>query len=193
MAGALSIAALGAWIAMPKAAPSTTPDSMPMVLDRVRSMGELHSASHTFTGVDLVKSQQEPTGLFAFAPGMRPAAALLTGNQASLAWTATVEAGVDLNRAEIVSLPGKVIVRLPEAKVYGAQVDHSRVHQHQRGLFWRDDNIALKGLDEIKAKARRAAEARGIADQAEASAHNTLRKMLEPALAPGIQVEFQTI
>lgn len=188
----MSIAGLGAWLAMPKSTAASGAESMPMVLDRVRSMGELHSASHTFNGIDLVKSQQEPAGLLAFAPGARPAAALLTGNQASLAWTATVEAGVDLNRAEIVSLPGKVIVRLPKPEIYSAQVDHSQVHQHRRGLFWRDDNIALKGLEEIKSKAKRAASERGIADQAAASAENTLRKLLAPIVAPGVQVEFQT-
>jgi hypothetical protein len=166
------------------------PDPSPLILQAVREMGELRSASRTYSSVDAIRTQQAPAAWIRWAPGAAEAASLLTKNEAFLSWTATVEAGVDLKKARVIRRGGAFVVMLPEPKIAEAQVRHADLAGHRRALLWRDEDIALTGLAQARRSAERAAARQGLGQEAAASARRTVTSLLRPLTNQPILVEF---
>ena len=164
-------------------APHTEPDSGPLLV-AIRNIGELHSASYTMKDVLREESQEEPKGIFSSLPGADTVTHWATRNRALIVAEGTVEAGIDLSRlspADIVrekQPDGTMLlhVHLPPVTVFPPNV-HVRVEDHQRGLLWRDENIAPKAQTEAASRFLAAAETDGIRHRAQRSAIETLQKM----------------
>ena len=164
-------------------APRSEPDSGPLLV-AIRNIGELHSASYTMKDVLHEESQEEPTGVFSRLPGADTVTHWATRNRALIVAEGTVEAGIDLSRlspADIVrekQPDGTTLlhVHLPPVTVFPPNV-HVRVEDHQRGLLWRDENIAPKAQTEAASRFLAAAETDGIRHRAQCSAIETLQKM----------------
>lgn len=155
---------------------------MPMLLKQVQAMGELHTASYAYENVFEHKTHLQPRGLLAALPGAASVAELATKNSALVSADGTVEAGVDLARAKI---DGARIV-LPRARMYEPQV-HTRLHQVRRSPLWRDENLALAAIGDVKERMAGAAREGGILRDAERNAVTQVQKLVPV----GVMVVFE--
>ena len=166
--------------------------ALPIILDRVQAAGELRTAKQNADTVITMQTHKEPTGWVAATP-VATLYRSATQNQALVAMTGTVEAGVDLRQANIswkMEPTGrKLVVSLPHATIYEPTVD-GRVHHAQSGLFWKDSNIALKAAREAKRKFRSAAQQKGLAKEAEKNAEILIKDLIVPLHDGPIEVQF---
>lgn len=163
---------------------------LPLIVERVQGMGELHTVSHSYQNVMDYSTAREPSDLARMLPGGSQVVSNLTRNEGMLAVHGKVEAGVDLRQAT-ARMEGKTLVlSLPEPTVYPAQVKVF-VHDHKGGLMWRDHNFALKAQQSAGERFEQASRAKGILDQAKSEATKTLKSLLQSSWDGDIRVEFQ--
>jgi hypothetical protein len=176
--GVAAVFAVGMWFggirrASDGVARETVP--LPMLLKEVQALGELHTASYSYENVYTHRTHAEPQGLLAAMPGAGQIARLTTTNEALVSADGTVEAGVDLAKAQIES--GRIV--LPRARMYEPQV-HARFHQVKRGLLWRDEDLAFGAIRDAKERMAGAAREGGILAEAEKNAVDQVRRLVGP-------------
>lgn len=169
-----------------------TVGSLPIILDRVQAIGELHTARQNAETVINLETHREAQGW----ASQTPLATLVqagTSNTALVAVKGTVEAGIDLSRAR-ASWKGTgsertLLLEVPNASIYEPRVD-GKIHMTKRGLFWRDDAISLKALDAAKLRFRESARAAGLTKEAEDNAKATLEAFVKPLHDGPVEVVF---
>lgn len=97
-AAAMLLLALGAFLISSQF--RSGPDSRAL-LGEIQRIGELRTASRTVKNVVQVESALDPPQPLNMIPGARQISHALTKNEAALEYTATIEAGVDLQHASI--------------------------------------------------------------------------------------------
>jgi len=135
------------------------------LLERVQALGELHAVKYTYRDINEFETQREATPWLAAIPGGSEIVGSATRNSAVMSYTATVEAGVDLSKAEIVRTANGVTVKLPQPQVYPPNVTAS-VHSVKRGVFWRDPAIAATAIEDAKNRMRLTSIRQGILAEA---------------------------
>lgn len=180
IAGAAVLLGVGVFIGSlraPKDPVARETIAMPMLLKQVQSLGELHTASYSYENVFEHKTHIEPRGMLAALPGAASVAEFATKNSALVSADGTVEAGVDLAKAKVDA--NRIV--LPHARIYEPQV-HTRMHQVRRSPFWRDENLALDALSDVKARMAGAAREGGILRDAEKNAVAQVEKLVPPSV-----------
>ncbi len=152
------------------------PAPMPLVLEKVQALGNLHTARYTYQNVFEHISYRHAQDWAQRIPGFDSLVHNATRNSALVGVTAEVEAGVDLSKAK---QEGSLIV-LPPATIYEPQV-HAHVYSTKRGAFWRDDNLALNAVDSAKERLIAAADSQKIRAEAERNAVSQVQNLLSTA------------
>ena len=142
----------------------------PLILNKVQALGDLHTARYTYQQVFDYSTSRTPEEWTNYVPGMSGLITASTRNTALMDTTGNVEAGVDLKKAK---LEGKSTLVLPKPKIYTPHVS-AQVHKSKRGVFWRDDNIALKAVRATEQTMMQAARKQGILEEAEKNAREQL-------------------
>ncbi len=159
------------------------------VLQRLRALGELHTARFEYADVVDHGTYQKPQGLLAALPGADAMARATTENKALLDVRGSVEAGVDLRKLHAERTPAGLRLVLPNPRVYPAQVD-ARLFSSKRGMFWRDDAIALEAEGVARRRLRSAALQQGILDSARREAETRVRALAETLGGKIAEVRF---
>lgn len=148
------------------------------VLQRLQALGELHTARFEYADVVDHASYQEPQGLLAAVPGAVAVARATTENKALLNVRGSVEAGVDLKKLQAQATPTGLRIVLPAPHAYRPDVD-AKLFSAKRGLFWRDDAVALDAVEEAKARLVTAARCQGLLKNARDQAIERVRALAE--------------
>jgi hypothetical protein len=180
--------ALIATVALKGPGGRVTPLESPL-LERVQAIGNLHAVKFTYRDISDFETTREPVSWLASVPGGTEVVHAATRNRATMSYTATVEAGVNLDRAKLIqSATGPVLV-LPRPQVYPANVS-ATVHDVQRGLFWRDQGIAATAIESAKGRIQETAVRQGILGQAETNVRKRLES-LASELGTAVKVTFE--
>jgi len=167
--------------------PESTIVPAPLVLQKVQSLGQLHTARYTYQTVFEHTTSRAPAEWATYVPGAASLVKSSTQNSALVEIHGDVEAGIDLSKAHMEQTPGQnPRLILPHAVVYRPNVD-AVLHDVKRGLFWRDDNIGLDAERNARYRFGRAARQQGIVAQAE----KNVRSQLSGIVAPNVEVQFQ--
>ncbi|CAN5521171.1 hypothetical protein BH11ARM1_BH11ARM1_09230 [soil metagenome] len=161
---------------------SLRPTPMPPVLEKVQALGELHTARYTYQNVFEHATALKTAEWARNIPGANSLVQSATRNRALVQVHGEVEAGIDLSKAKL-GKQGSLV--LPHAMVYRPQID-AKIYDVKRGLFWRDDNLALDAVRDAQIRLRVAAREQGIVAEAE---RNAVKQIHE--IAPNSVVEFQ--
>lgn len=178
-AGLLGLACLGVWSLVGGRGVGESGMSAPLILERVRGMGDLRVVAHEYSEVSEHRSSRSAAD---WAQGL-PLASVVVGaateNRALVRAKGTVEAGVDLRRALVREEGGRLVVFLPRATVYAPVVD-AEVFDQKSGLLWRDDNLGLRARRAAGERFVAASERAGIRSEAERRAAAEVRRLLAP-------------
>jgi hypothetical protein len=150
---------------------------MPLILQKVQSLGELHTARYTYQHVFEQSSSRQPEEWTSYIPGAPSLIRASTRNSALVSATAEVEAGIDLSKATVRDRGGARILVLPKPTIYEPKVD-ARVDSSRPGMFWRDNNIALKAVNSMEVRVRQAAVSQGILVEAEKNALTRINTLM---------------
>ena len=114
----------------------TAPDATAApVLQRLRALGELHTARFEYADVVDHRSYQEPDGMLAAIPGVNGIARAATENKALVNVRGSVEAGVDLRKMEAERTSSGLRITLPAPHAYRPDVD-AKLFESKSGLLW---------------------------------------------------------
>lgn len=156
---------------------TTPPDGIlrqtPLVLNKVQALGDLHTARYTYSQVFDYSTSRQPEEWTNYVPGMGSLITASTRNTAMMDATGQVEAGVDLSKAKVETSGTSQKLVLPKPTIYTPHVT-ARVHEARKGIFWRDDNIALKAVRSTEDRLAQAARQQGILREAETNARKQL-------------------
>ena len=186
LSGGLAVALLSVIGVRSKDAPDVT--TMP-VLQRLRNLGELHTARFEYADVVDHRSYQEPQGVLAVFPGADSIARATTENKALINVRGSVEAGVDLGHLQAENTPQGLRITLPAPHVYRPQVD-AKLFSVKSGLFWRDDSVTLNAVEEAKSRLATAARRQGLLKNAQEQAEVRVRSLAESFGANVAEVRF---
>ncbi len=159
------------------------------VLQRLRALGELHTARFEYSDVVDHRSYQQPQGVLASFPGAEALARATTGNRALLDVRGSVEAGVDLRRLEAVRTPTGLRLVLPLPHAYRPEVD-PRLFSVKHGLLWHDDEITLGAVEEARGRLATAAHCQGLLKSAREQAEVRVRALAATFGAKVAEVRF---
>lgn len=163
--------------------------SMAAVLRQVEEIGELRTARHNYTQVYRHETSAGAQGIAAGIPGLDQVSRSMTRNHVLMEVVATVDAGVDLRKAELVTSPsGDVTIKLPAVEIYRPMID-ARVFDEKRGLLWRDPNIATSAISAVQRDMAVRARLDGIRKEAEQNAISRLRSLVPGAREATIEFE----
>ena len=160
------------------------------VLQRMRALGELHTARFEYSDVVDHGTYQKPEGLLASFPGADAVARATTENKALIDVRGSVEAGVNMKMMSAEQTPAGLRITLPKPHLYPTQVD-ARLFSVKRGLFWRDESITLGAVAEAKARLTSAARQQGIVDSARREAETQVRSLATTFGAKVAEVRFE--
>ncbi len=113
-----------------------------------------------------------------------------TKNEALVTVSGSVEAGIDMSRAEIAQPGEKVTITLPEPKLYKANVD-AELHSQKRAIGWNDQNIGLKARREGAARFEASSLKAGILNQAKDEAKDQVRDLFASAGVKSVEIQFR--
>lgn len=168
------------------------PTPLPVVLERVQALGDLHTTRYAYNNVFEYTTSREPEEWVARL-GMGSLVRGATRNRALVSAHGTVEAGVDLRRAqaryEQTPAGRRLVVTLPPPTIYPPHVD-AKLHRAQGGMFWRDDNLALKAQADAGERFVLAGRQQGILESARDGARNQVASLLEGVVDVPVHVEF---
>ena len=187
LSGGLAVALLSVMGGRTRNVPDAT--SAP-VLQRLRNLGELHTARFEYADVVDHRSYQEPQGILASFPGANSIARAATENKALINIRGSVEAGVDLGHLQAESTPKGLRIVLPAPHTYRPEVD-AKLFSVNSGLFWRDDNVTLSGVEEAKGRLATAARRQGLLKSAQEQAEIRVRSLAESFGAKIAEVRFE--
>lgn len=159
------------------------------VLQRLRALGDLHTARFEYADVVDHGSYQAPEGLLASLPGADAVARATTGNKALIDVRGSVEAGIDLRRLQATTTPTGLRIVLPTAQMYRPDVD-AHLFSVKRGLLWRDDEVTLGAVEEAKSRLTDAARRQGLLKNAREQALIRVRALAETFGAHVAKIEF---
>lgn len=162
------------------------------VLQRLRALGELHTARFEYADVVDHRSYQEPEGFLAALPGASSVARATTENKALVNVRGSVEAGVDLRKMEAERTPAGLRITLPVPRAYRPDVD-AKLFSMKSGFLWHDDSIALGAVDEARARLSIAARRQGILKSAREQAQIRVRALAEAFGAKVSEVRFDEV
>ena len=160
------------------------------VLQRLRALGELHTARFEYADVVNHQSYQEPQGMLASLPGADALARATTENRALLDIRGSVEAGVDLRKLQAQTTPVGLRITLPEPRAYRPEVD-PKLFSVKHGLFWHDEEITLGAVEEARARLGQAARCQGLLKSARDQAEVRVRALAESLGAKVSEVRFE--
>ncbi|MEZ0324934.1 MAG: DUF4230 domain-containing protein [Fimbriimonas sp.] len=163
---------------------------MPLILQKVQALGELHTARYTYQHVFEQTSSRTPEDWTNYVPGAPSLIRASTQNSALVSATAEVEAGVDLSRASVRDEGGVKVLVLPRPHVYRPKVD-ARVNNARPGVFWRDNNLALKAVNSMEVRVRQAALTQGIVAEAEKNALKSVSALVADLGPSGPRIVFE--
>lgn len=165
---------------------------LPVILQNIQSLGELHTTRYTYNNVFEYQSSKKPAE-WAERIGMGSVVRSATRNRALVSATGTVEAGVDLAQADAryEGVPGKqtLVVTLPQPTIYPPQVD-AKVHDTKKGMFWRDENLGLKAQKDASRRFTLASREQGILKSARTSAEARIKALLSGVTEGSVRVQF---
>lgn len=169
---------------------------LPVILTKVQSLGELHTAKYSYNNIFDYSTHRKPQQWAASVPMLGSMIQASTTNKAQMTVHGSVEAGYDLRQvsAEYVTMPSggqALVLTIPEATIYEPQV-RGEVNDHDRGLFWRDNNISVKALSNAKARFRSASLQQGIEEEAKNGLEETLGAFLAPLHSGPIEYRYTT-
>ena len=159
------------------------PTPMPLLLQKVQALGELHTARYTYQHVFEQRTSRRAQEWAQAVPMVASLVRASTSNSGLVSATAQVEAGVDLSKAR---LEGSTFI-VPKPHVYRPAVE-AKMHEVRRGLLWRDDNLALTAVGAMETRVRTAAVEQGILKEAETNARKQLTTLLAGSKA---RIEFR--
>ncbi len=162
------------------------PLPMPLILQKVQALGELHTARYTYQHVFEQTSSRTPEEWTNYVPGAPSLIRASTRNSALVSATAEVEAGVDLSKAKFRD---NVLV-LPKPNIYRPKVD-ARVNNARPGVFWRDNNLALRAVNSMEVRVRQAAAEQGILSEAERNARKSVTTLLADVGTKSFTIVFE--
>ena len=186
LSGGLAIALFSVMGVRSKSAPDAT--TAP-VLQRLRNLGELHTARFEFADVVDHRSFQEPQGILASFPGATSIARATTENKALINVRGSVEAGVDLGHLQAENTPQGLRITLPAPHVYRPQVD-AKLFSVKSGLLWRDEGVTLNAVEEAKSRLASAARRQGLLKNAQEQAEVRIRSLAESFGAKISEIRF---
>lgn len=159
------------------------------LLEKVQALGDLHAVKYTYRDVHEYSSFLEADGAMAYFPGASQLAEATTKNRALMTFTGSVEAGVDLSKAQIEQSPSEIVVFLPEPRIFPAQID-AQVHDVKRGLLWRDDAITITALTKAKRRFADTSRRQGILDEARANVRKQVSELASQLSDKKVTVKF---
>ena len=157
----------------------------PTILQKVQALGELRTARYTYSNVFEYRTSRAPAP-WARTIGLGGLVESATRNKALASVTGTVEAGVDLREATVVSTQ-PLVLELPRPTIYRPKLDGT-VHQSWTGMFWHDANIGLKALRAMESKLVEAAKSQGIESEARKNASEVVAGLLRKT---GVEAEIR--
>lgn len=160
-----------------------------MVLSKVQSLGDLHTARHVYQNVFAYETSTGAPSWISAVPGVDAISRAATRNKVLMSGEATVEASVDMTKATMHQVAGRTIVRIPKPSIcpVSAKV---RVENENRSLFFADKNLVVNATEDFKSRAAKAARDERILVQAEENAAEIVKKLFKDANSHEIQVEF---
>jgi hypothetical protein len=173
------VLAVGIGIGSLWSAKKSSPAPVAPILQQVRALGELRTARYTYQTVFEHTTSREPEAWVRYVPGGESLVHAATRNEALVSAHATVDAGVDLRHATVERAGDRLVVTLPRAQVYEPVV-RARVHDAERGWFWRDENIGLKAAETAGEQIVDNARRQGIRKRAETEAVTRVRALVGP-------------
>ncbi|MCW5935997.1 MAG: DUF4230 domain-containing protein [Fimbriimonadaceae bacterium] len=176
LAAALGAAAVYVFfVAVPAVQTKVVPT--PVLLQRVQALGELRTVRHQYEQVFEYGTQRRAADWAAWIPASDDFVGSLTRNKALVTATGTVDAGIDLRKAQIEVVEGTIVVTLPKPRVYEPVVT-AKVHTSTSGLLWNDANLGLRAQQEAGARFVQAARSAGVEDEATAEARRVVGSLL---------------
>lgn len=174
-------------------APAAGSKPAPLILKEVRLLGDLHLVEHRYQTVISVESHRDAPAWTQGVPIVSQAVGGLvesaTKNNALVTVQGSVEAGVDLSKAQISGSGTGISVTLPRARIYPANVD-AELHSQTHAIGWDDRNLALKarrvGAERFEAASLKA----GILAAAEDRAKDQVAKMFRSSGVESVRIEF---
>ncbi len=170
---------------------SATP--APVVLQQVRMLGDLHLVEHQYQTVMTMESHKDAAEWTQSVPVLNQLASHIveksTKNSALVTVHGTVEAGVDLSKANIQKSGEAIVVELPRAKLYPANVN-AELHSQKHSIAWDDRNLALKAEREGARRFERSSIDGGILSKAEERARTQVIELFESAGVESVRVQF---
>ncbi len=163
---------------------------MPLILQKVQALGELHTARFTYQHVFEETSSRTPEDWTMYVPGAPSLIRASTRNTALVSATAEVEAGVDLSKATVRTEGGANVLVLPKPSVYRPKVD-ARINSSRPGVFWRDNNLALRAVSSMETRVRHAAMSQGIISEAEKNARTSVDTLLGELTHSNLRIVFE--
>jgi len=165
----------------------------PVVLQKVRLLGDLHLVEHQYQTVMTMESHKDAAQWTQSVPVLNQLASHIveksTRNSALVTVQGSVEAGVDLSKATIDQRGDRLVVLLPAAKIYPANVD-AELHSQKRAIAWDDRNLGLKAQREGAKRFERSSLEGGILKTAEDRARTQVVELFESAGVESVEVQF---
>ncbi|MBX3115067.1 MAG: DUF4230 domain-containing protein [Fimbriimonadaceae bacterium] len=165
----------------------------PVVLQQVRSLGELHLVEHKYQTVMTMESHRDAAewtqGVPMLSNFVSGAVEAATKNEALVTVTGSVEAGIDMSQASIIQSADKVVVTLPQPKIYPANVD-AQLHSQKRAIGWDDRNLGLKARREGANRFEAASLKAGILSQAKSEAKDQVVDLFKSAGVNSVEIRF---
>jgi len=151
-----------------------------VILERIRSIGDLRTAEASYSDLVDHRSWQTPSSEWAQVPGVASLVRAGTENRHLVRATGKVEAGFDLSKARIASNSrDSVVIYLPPVH-YKVRIEDAEAIDHQRGLFWRNENGSLEAERQARAGFLESAKSSTLKNDA----HKNAEKLLQGLLAP---------
>lgn len=168
------------------------PTPLPIVLESIQALGNLHTTRYAYNNVFEYTSSRQPQE-WVERIGMGGLVRGATRNRALVSAHGTVEAGVDLRKAQARYdlTPGgrRLVVTLPDPTVYKPHVE-MKLHTARPGVFWRDDNLALKAQADAGERFVAAGREQGILESAREEARTQISTLLSGVVDVPLHIVF---
>lgn len=153
-------------------------DNAPILLQRIQSIGKLHTIRHTFERTGSLETFQNADPSVAWIPGVEGLVHSATSNQVVMTLRGSVESGIDFTKVKLAIRDGGATVTLPRPETYEPTVT-AELHDVKRGTFWRDEEIQLKAIESAKREFRNAAIQSGAREEAVKEAKTVIGEVLK--------------
>ncbi len=192
VAGALALFVLG--LSIGRTGRSTQVTEVPVVLEQVRALGNLHLVEHRYHTVIDVDSHRDPAEWTQRLPGVRTVATQVvksaTKNNGVATVSGTVEAGIEMSRARIEKAGNQTLVVLPEPEIYEPNVQ--AIINHQRSaIAWNDRNLGFRAEQRGAKQFLEASRKAGILEQARENGSRQVREIFTKAGLTNVEVRFE--